>query len=129
MEIRITEVEPPMFSEFTMFAEIKASELLEKKELTIIAQQHTKTRIHTSVKFGNACCGINWTVAGFRTHEERELNMFSGVVSYPNYFIRSKVQNKEVYLKYIAKLLKVYCEKLQIDVLKVTFIDRYKQWI
>ncbi len=128
MEIRITEVEPPMFSEHTMFAELSAKEFVENKKIMVIAQSHTTTRIHTAVQCGDARNGVNWKVPGFKTHEEREYNFLTGDITYPNYFVRSKRQNKEVYLDYIKAILNQLMGKLNIDILKVTFIDRYKKW-
>ncbi len=128
MEIRITEVKPPMFSEHTMFAELSATECVENKEVTVIAQSHTTTRIHTAIQCGEARNGVNWKVKGFNTHEEREHSFLTGDITYPNYFVRSKRQNKEVYLDYIKAILNELMGKLDIDILKVTFIDRYKLW-
>jgi hypothetical protein len=40
---------------------------------------------------------------GFKTHEERESNYFSGGVVY-HYFVKSKKQNKEMYFEYLKRL-------------------------
>ncbi len=130
MEIIIKEIERAKCNSFTMFAEPNLELLKETKEVEIHVGNHTKTRVTTSMYFGgNYSTRINMECEGFKTHEERESNYFSGGITVSNYFVKSKAQNKEVYLNYLKAILNnimLNIYRVDIDVLTVNVYFRYE---
>ena len=116
MEIKIIEVEPPMFSEFTMFANPDLELLKQSKTIRVSIRQKTKTRISTTMQFGQYCVRINFAVEGIKTHEESEYNMFSGERSTSNYFVKSAKQDLNVFKEYLKKVV----EKVVVNIFKIT---------
>ena len=105
MKVNLIEVPVPMFSSFTMFAEPDIKLLKETKTLKVSFHHNTKTRISTSLSFGNYKVKINNLMQGYKQHEEQNSNYFSGGVETSYYFVKSKMQNYEVYKEFISKLI------------------------
>ena len=123
MNIIINEIERPKCNSFMMFAEPNLVLLAETKEIEIHVNQNTITRLSTSMYFGgNYSAKINMPFAGFKTHEERKDNYFSGGVSVSHYFVKSKKQNKDCYKEYLKLIIEVVIKdyfKLELDTLIV----------
>lgn len=132
MEITIREIEPPFFNEFALFEDINVRTLINEKKITVQASAHTKTRVHTSLKLGKAQRGVNWLIDGFKTHQETSYSFLAHTPQVQNFFVRSKKQNKNVYLEYVKKIVRQFVENCgaieSIDNLEVVFVDRYKNW-
>jgi hypothetical protein len=132
MEIRITEIEPPFFNSFTVFAKINLDKLIKEPKLTIVASKVSKTRVATSVKYGEAQKGINWKVEKFKTVEKHSMSFADYEPQVHHYFISSKKQNKQVYFEYIKKVIEEWLWKsgtnIYIEKLDITFHDRFKEW-
>jgi hypothetical protein len=105
MEVNLVEVPRPMFSSFTMFAEPDLTLLKETKKISVSFHHNTKTRISTSISFGNYRVKVNNLMQGYKQHEERNSNYFSGGVETSYYFVKSKAQNYEVYKEFLTKLI------------------------
>jgi hypothetical protein len=105
MKVNLVEVPTPMFSSFTMFAEPDLKLLKETKKISVSFHHNTKTRISTSISFGNYRVKVNNLMQGYKQHEERNSNYFSGGVETSYYFVKSKAQNYEVYKEFLTKLI------------------------
>ena len=105
MKVNLVEVPTPMFSSFTMFAEPDLKLLKETKTLRVSFHHNTKTRISTSISFGNYRVKVNNLMQGYKQYEERNSNYFSGGVETSYYFVKSKAQNYEVYKEFLTKLI------------------------
>ena len=105
MKINLVEVPTPMVSSFTMFADPDFNLLKETKKLRVSFHHNTKTRISTSISFGNYRVKVNNLMQGYKQHEERNSNYFSGGVETSYYFVKSKSQNYEVYKEFLTKLI------------------------
>lgn len=129
MKITLNEVAAPMFTSFTMFAEPNFELLKEKKEVTVSFRHYTKTRISTSLQFGDYCVRINFSNPNFKTHEETSISYFSSNREVSNYFVKSKKQDFEAYKEYvkevvnevITKIFKVELDELTINLHKGNF--------
>jgi len=121
MKINIIEVPTPMFSEFTLGATPKASELSEKKVIRIVASHETKTRINTSMKLGASNSGVNFDVEGFKTHYSREHSWISGEYQEKYYFVKSKKQGLEQYKEYVKEVVKdVIANYMKLELDEIT---------
>jgi hypothetical protein len=105
MKVNLVEVPRPMMSSFTMFADPDLSLLKETKKLRVSFHHITKTRISTSLSFGNYRVKVNNLMQGYKQHEERNSNYFSGSIETSYYFVKSKAQNYEVYKEFLTKLI------------------------
>ena len=105
MKINLVEVPRPMVSSFMMFADPDLNLLRETKTIRVSFHHHTKTRISTSIQFGEYCVKVNKFIKEYKQHEDTDWNYFSGnkVTSY--YFVKSKKQNYDVYKEYVIKLI------------------------
>ena len=128
MDIIIREIPDPMFTESQLFAELDIVKLKEKCVVQIIAQHHTKTRVHTSFKFGLFLMGVNWNIKGFNTFHTVNYNMFSHEREEAHFFVSSKHQTKEDYRSYITDIVRKLLESYNLQSLKIEFIDRFKTW-
>lgn len=105
MKVNLVEVPTPMFSSFTMFAKPDLLLLKETKTLRVSFNHNTKTRISTSISFGDYRVKVNNLMQGYKQHEERNSNYFSGGIETSFYFVKSKTQNYEVYKEFLTKLI------------------------
>ncbi len=122
MKINLIEVERPMFKSFTMFAEPNLNLLRETKKVRVDAYQITKTRISTSIQFGNYSVKINQPIDGVKTFEQTSMNYFSGGYSTSHYFVKSKKQDYLFYQEYVKKLVEHIIKdtfKLELDELTI----------
>jgi hypothetical protein len=127
MEITITEKQAPMFSSFQMFAEPDLNLLRETKEVTVDIRKETKTRLSTSLTFGNYKVHINLPIEGFKTHYKEEHSYITSAVQRSNLFVLSKKQNKEVYFEYLKALIKEVMTnyyRVELDTLTVNVHTR-----
>jgi hypothetical protein len=105
MKINLVEVPTPMVSSFTMFADPDFNLLKETKKIRVSFHHHTKTRISTSISFGNYRAKVNNIIEGYKHHSHTDWNYFTGNKVTSNYFVKSKAQNYEVYKEYLIKLI------------------------
>ena len=105
MKVNLVEVPTPMFSSFTMFADPDLKLLKETKKLRVSFHHNTKTRISTSISFGNYRVKVNNLMQGYKQHEETNHSYFSGNYETSYYFVKSKAQNYEVYKEFLTKLI------------------------
>ena len=105
MKIILVEVPSPIVSSFAMFADPNLSILKETKKIRVSHYHNTKTRISTSIQFGEYCVKINNLVEGYKQHEETQWNYFSGNRVTSHYFVKSKKQNYETYKEFVIKLI------------------------
>jgi len=115
MKINLVEVDAPMFSEFQLFAEPNFEILKEKKKVRVSFRKQTKTRISTSMHFGQYRVKINFAIEGFKTHEETEFSFISSEKQTSNYFVVSKKQDFNAYKDYVSKVI----EKVIVNIFKV----------
>jgi len=127
MEIIITEKQAPMFSSFQMFAEPDLNLLRQTKEVTVDIRKDTKTRLSTSLTFGNYKVHINLPVEGFKTHYKEEHSYLTSSVQRSYLFVISKKQNKEAYFEYLKALIKIVLTeyyKVELDTITVNVHSR-----
>lgn len=105
MKVNLVEVARPMVSSFTMFADPNLSLLKETKKLRVSFHHVTKTRISTSIQFGDYCVKVNNLIQGYKQHENTDWNYFSGNKVTSHYFVKSKAQNYVVYKEFLTKLI------------------------
>jgi hypothetical protein len=127
MKINLVEVPRPMVSSFTMFADPDLNLLRETKTIRVSFHHHTKTRISTSIQFGEYCVKVNKFIKEYKQHEDTDWNYFSGnkVTSY--YFVKSKKQNYDVYKEYVIKLIDDVIRnhiKLELDEITIQLEQR-----
>ncbi len=115
MKINLVEVAPPMFSEFQMFAKPDFELLKEKKKVRVSFRKETKTRISTSMQFGQYRVKINFAIEGVKTHEETDFSFVSSERETSNYFVVSKKQDFNAYKDYVSKVI----EKVIVNIFKV----------
>ena len=127
MEIILKEVDRPMVTSFTMFAKPNLSLLSETKTVNVSFHFMTKTRISTSIQYGDYCVKINFEVGEIKQHRAEDMNYFSGNVQVSHYFVVSKKQNFEVYKQYVIELVKQSMEifEFETDVLIVNLEGKF----
>lgn len=122
MEIEIELIDKKMFREFTLGGDLSLSKLREKREVMVTATHHTKTYLYTDMQFGNTVVGINFEVEGFKTAMKREHSYFTGTYQIKNYFVKSKKQDKDVYIEYVKRVVEMALNdymKADLDSVKV----------
>jgi hypothetical protein len=127
MKINLVEVPRPMVSSFTMFADPDLNLLRETKTIRVSFHHHTKTRISTSIQFGEYCVKVNNFIKEYKQHEDTDWNYFTGnkVTSY--YFVKSKKQDYNVYKEYVIKLIDDVIRnhiKLELDEITIQLEQR-----
>ena len=105
MKITIVEKSPPPVTSFTMFANPDFELLRETKTIAIDVRKETKTRLSTTLRFGQYSVLINMEQEGFKTVRKEESNYFSDGIKVSHYFVLSKKQNKEEYFKYLNSVI------------------------
>ena len=121
MKVNLIQVPSPMFTSFTMFADPNFDLLKETKIVKVSFRNHTKTRMSTSLQFGDYCVRINFSSPNFKTHQEIQNNYFSGGNTTSNYFLKSKKQDFEAYKEYVKEVVSEVITKIyKIDLDEVT---------
>lgn len=118
MNIILREVETPQVTSFTLFGEPDLELLMRTKRVRIGTHLKTKTRISTSLQFGQFRNKINFAIDGYKTHLSREFSFVSGRHTESNYFVVSKKQNLEAYKEYVKKLVALVIKdyfKMELD--------------
>jgi hypothetical protein len=130
MKITITDTPAPMFTSFTMCADLyeQVKKLKETKVITVENSFHTKTRIATSIQVGEARNGVNWNMDGFKTFEHSEHNYFSGGMSVSHYFVKSKKQDFEAYKLYVIELVKKVLLNFNVELNEIEIKLINKVW-
>ncbi len=105
MKIILVEVPRPLITSFAMFADPDLSILKETKKIKVAFHHITKTRISTSIQFGEYCVKVNNLIEGYKQHEETDYNYFSGKKVTSQYFVKSKKQNYEAYKEFVIKVI------------------------
>lgn len=127
MKVNIVEVPVPMSTTFQVFAELDREKLKQEKKVRVSFRKETKTRISTSMSFGNYRVKINCEVEGYKFAHKREVNMMSGKYEESYYFKKLKSQTYETYKEYIVKLMQIVFKdylKLELDELVVELETR-----
>ena len=125
MEINLIEVEPQMVTSFTMCADPDFKLLNETKEITVSFNKVTKTRLSTSIQFGQYRVKTNLNLDNFNLFEDEGYSYFTGNKTVNYYFVKSKKQDYEVYKQYVKEIVsKVFTDffKLDIDILTVKLV-------
>ena len=129
MKIIIKHKERPISSSYKMFAKFDLAKLKQEKQITIEANYISKTRVSTTLIYGEASYKINKKVPGYKLAYKSEYGMFTGETEDLYYFKLLTSQDFEVYKKYLKKLLVIIFKdyfKLEIDELTVNLIDYRK---
>ena len=132
MKIVIKHTTPPMVTSFGPMVDFDLEEIVASKCLTIKASKKGKTRVHTSLKSGEAMKSVDWEMEGFKTHPTTEQNMWTGQLYTSHYFKILKNQSHDSYQDYIKAIAKKFCEQRhlddKIDILTINFIDHRVVW-
>jgi hypothetical protein len=121
MDIKIIEVPTPMFSEFTMYANIDIDKLKKEKTVRVRPHNETKTRISTSLQIGQSRNKINFAIEGFKTFEKTSFSYLSGNSETSHFFVKSKKQDLEAYKEYVKKVVeKALTEYIGVELDEVT---------
>lgn len=73
--------------------------------LAIDVRNHTKTRLHVSIRNGSFSFGINMVSRKFKTHNERSFNVWTNEPMESNYFKVLKAQRREQVIEYVNEQL------------------------
>ncbi len=116
MVVTLKVIPRPSSNSFTMLADFDYKALKETKTVRIRANTVSKTRVSTSMQVGSSRYNVNLAVEGFKTHEESDMNYFSGTRSTHNYFKLLKSQNFDRYKEYvIAVVTKAITENIRME--------------
>ena len=126
MKINIEVVPVPMCSEFTMFADVDRDLLAKTKTVRVSSYKPTKTRVSTSMQIGQARNGINFEVEGFKQFKKESYSYATYTKQTSFLYVTSKVQNFEVYKKYVTELVIIAILKLNIVLDEITI--EVEQW-
>ena len=127
MKINLVEVPRPMTSSFMMFAKPDLNLLRETKTIRVSFHHITKTRISTSIQFGEYCVKANKFIDGYKLHEDVQFSYFSGEQETSHYFVKSKKQNYDVYKQYVIKLIESVIKdnfNLELDEITINLEQR-----
>ena len=105
MNIIIKEVPSPSSYSYTLFADPDFNLLKETKTVRVKPMFRTKTRISTSLQFGQFNNTVNFDIEGFKTHNENSINMMTSERENKFFFVVSKKQNLEAYKEYVKKVV------------------------
>ena len=105
MNIILKEVPSPSSYSYTLFSEPDFNLLKETKTVRVKPTFRTKTRISTSLQFGQFNNTVNFPIDGFKTHNEISHSFLSGDREVKDYFVVSKKQNLEAYKEYVKKVV------------------------
>jgi hypothetical protein len=105
MKINFIDVEPPMFSSFTVGQKPDFNIVKETKTITVEINSITKTRISTSFKIKECSMGINWEMDGYKQFEDNSFSFLDYERKKSHYFVKSKKQNFERYKEYVSEVL------------------------
>jgi hypothetical protein len=120
MKINIISVPVREVVSFTMFAKPNLELLKQNKRLFCSIHRIGKTRVSTSIQFGDYCVNINLPIDGYKLFEHTDWNYFSGIRVTHSYFVISKKQNFEVYKQYLEKLITKAIEYYNIKLDELT---------
>ena len=121
MKININVIEQPSSNSFVLCADIDKDRLKEVKNVVIRGDFITKTRVNTTLQFGNSRQGVNFAIEGFKTDGVKEYSFFTHESSTCNYFKKSKKQGVEAYKEYVKEVVRVaLTEYIRIDLDEVT---------
>ena len=128
MDIKMKDIPAPMVTSFAVFGGPDIDLLLREGVLTVEARQQTKTRVSTSIKFGNYFATINWKLEGFKTDYKKTWNAIHSAYHEHHYFKIGKWQGRAEYNDYIygiiTKLMKQWGIYDQMDQLLIQVIDK-----
>lgn len=123
MNVIINTIDRPTSTSFEMFAKPDLAFLKEKKTVMVVLRNETKTRVSTTLYFGGKYSTlINLSSTKFKTHEQREMNYFSGNCQTSHFFVKSKKQDLEAYKEYLTEIITDVIEKyyeLTLDTLTI----------
>ena len=120
MKINVISVPRPTVTSFTMFASPDYKLLRETKKIRCSFHFISKTRISTSMQFGDFCAKINSPVEGYKTFEHTEMNYFSGGTQTSHYFVISKKQNFETYKEYLKDIVRIAMKRMNVELDELT---------
>ena len=97
----------PMVMEFRPLASQKdfIEKVREKGYVCVMARNHTKTRISTSLYITGFSYKANWDIPGFLTHHDQEISMWSGNTVDNHYFKKMKKQDRDCYIRYVQAIV------------------------
>ena len=127
MKINLVEVPRPRVSSFMMFADPDLNLLRETKTIRVSFHHITKTRISTSIQFGEYCVKANKFIDGYKLHKDVQWNHFSSGQQTSHYFVKSKKQNYDVYKEFVIKLIESVIKdnfKMELDEITINLEQR-----
>ena len=120
MNIILIEVPTPMFTSFTLMADLDKKKLIETKTVRVQPHCVTKTRVATSMQIGETRAGLNLEIDGYKQHSETSMNYFSGNQVTKFYYVKSKKQNLEDYKEYVKKLVVQALKHIRVELDEIT---------
>jgi hypothetical protein len=120
MKINIISVPVREVVSFTMFCKPDLELLKQTKKIFCSIHRIGKTRISTSIQFGEYCVNVNIPIEGYKLFEYTEWHYFSGFRQTHHYFVISKKQNFEVYKEYLQKVITKAIEYYHIELDELT---------
>ena len=105
--------------EYGIFPDLEEKHIIENGNIVrVIPEYMTKTRISTAiyVKKAGQMAGINYRIAGFKTHRQEDYNYFSSRIDVKHYFVKSKKQDYEVYQKYVEEAVRMAMATLGVEI-------------
>ncbi|WP_165044940.1 hypothetical protein [Dysgonomonas sp. ZJ709] len=126
MKVIIQEIPKSFFTGFTLLREFDREGLARDKRATVTANTVSQTRVSTDIQYKDTCLTINVAIPGFKLDMVSKKSTWSDEYVDNYYFKKLKKQDKEIYLKYLEKLvihvIKDYL-KIEIEEVNISFID------
>ena len=100
--------------EYGLFGDLEEKHIIENGNIVrVIPEYVTKTRISTAIYVQKArqMAGINYRIAGFKTHRQEDYNY-----DVKHYFVKSKKQDYEVYQKYVEEAVRMAMSSLGVKI-------------
>jgi len=105
MNVIIKEVPTPMFRSFTLCGKPNLELLKETKVVHVHPHAIGKTRVSTSIQFGEFCNKINFQCEGIKTKDVETMNSLDFEKVTSHYFVKSKKQGLNEYKDYVTKVV------------------------
>ena len=112
MNVILKEVPTPMFRSFTLCGKPNLELLKETKVVRVYPYAIGKTRVSTSIQFGDFCNKINFQCEGVKTKDVSTTNFFDFEKVTSHYFVKSKKQGLNEYKDYVTKVVTMVIKEL-----------------
>ena len=101
-----------------LFCDLEEKHIIENgNKVRVIPTHVTKTRIDTAIYVEKArqMAGINYRIAGFKTHRQEDYSYWSRI-DVKHYFVKSKKQDYEAYQKYVEEAVRMAMSSLGVKI-------------